>query len=68
MNTTIFTTVATLQAVEVEINGIKQWRWIVTSFEDDSFQNGKAIDTCEYAETKDKLLKPAIRQPTKSNI
>lgn len=56
MGTTIFTNGAFLQAVEVEINGVKQWRWIVTSFEDESFQNGMPIDVCESAETKEKLF------------
>lgn len=60
MEATIYTTGATLQAIEVEINGVKQWRWVVTSFEDDSYQNGKTIDICEYAESKDKLLKSTI--------
>lgn len=57
MNTTIFTTGATLQAVEVKINGVKQWRWVVIGFEDDSFQNGKTIDVCEYADDQKGLLK-----------
>jgi len=40
---TIFSTGVELQAEECIINGITQWRWIATSFEDDSYLNGNVI-------------------------
>lgn len=54
--TEIFTTGAFLEAVEVEINGEKQWRWIVTKFEDESFLDREAIDVYTYANSQDKLF------------
>ncbi len=45
-----------LQAVEVEINGQKQWRWVATNFEGDIYQNGKQIDIFTHADTFEKLF------------
>lgn len=33
----IFTNGAFLTPIQIAIHGIKQWRWVVTSFEDESF-------------------------------
>ncbi|MDO4783240.1 MAG: hypothetical protein Q4A09_08525 [Capnocytophaga felis] len=56
----IFSTGVHLQAIEVIIGGIKQWRWIVVGFEDDSFINGKTIDVFEYANSKEELFQEKI--------
>lgn len=53
--TEVFTTGAFVKPIEVEINGVKQWRWIVDRFEDDSFANGKVVDVYEYTNTEAKL-------------
>ena len=48
-----------LQACELEINGKKQWRWIATNIEGDTFQDGKTINVYTYAETmKDLFICP----------
>lgn len=54
---TIFSTGVYLQAVEVEINGRKQWRWIAVGFEDDTFFNGQLVDIYDYADNFDDLFK-----------
>lgn len=56
MNGTIFSTGVFLKAIEVEINGIKQWRWIAVGFEDENFSNGESIDVYEYANSYEKLF------------
>ncbi len=53
---TIFSTGVELQAEECIINGITQWRWIATSFEDDSYLNGNVIIPLEYAVNPDNLI------------
>ncbi|MEA3464344.1 MAG: hypothetical protein U9R14_04730 [Patescibacteria group bacterium] len=55
IKTTIFSNGVILQAVECIINGKKQWRWIVNSFEYDSFLNGKLINPVEYGTKQDNL-------------
>ena len=35
---------------------MKQWRWVATGFEDDSFLNGKAINPVEYADKQNDLV------------
>ena len=52
----IFSTGVVLESVECIINGQKQWRWIVTRFEDESFFDGNPINPIEYATEKDKLI------------
>lgn len=52
----IFATGVKLEAIEVEINGVRQWRWIATGFEDDTFIDGKRIDVFTYSETKENLI------------
>lgn len=56
MEDTIFTTGAFLKAVEVEINGIKQWRWVAEDFTDENFQGGKSIDVYTYADNLKDLI------------
>lgn len=51
MENTIFTTGAFLKAVEVEINGIKQWRWVAEDFTDENFQDGKSVAVYTYADS-----------------
>jgi hypothetical protein len=53
----IFSTGVHLQAVEVEINGKKQWRWIAVGFEDDTYFDGEIIDVNDYANTFEGLFK-----------
>lgn len=55
----IFATGVFLQPCEVEINGKKQWRWIATCFEDDSFQDGQSVDVNVYASSLDDLYTPS---------
>lgn len=56
-NDTIFTTGAHLRAFEVEINGKKQWRWIVVGQEDDAYHDDDdVIDVYDYADTFDGLF------------
>lgn len=52
----IFATGVFLQAIEVEINGMKQWRWIAVGFEDDTYFDGKTIDVYDYANSFDGLI------------
>ena len=56
-NDKIFSTGAYLQAVEVKIGEIKQWRWLVVGFEEDSFFNGETIDLNDYANSIEGLVK-----------
>lgn len=53
---TIFTTGAYLRAFEVEINGIKQWRWIVVGQEDEAYYDGNPIDIFDYANSFEGLF------------
>lgn len=55
----IFTTGAHLQAIEIEINGKKQWRWVVVGFEDDTYFEGEVIDVYDYANSFEGLIKEA---------
>ncbi len=52
----IFATGVFLQAIEVEINGKKQWRWVAVDFEDDTYFDGKPIDIYTYADSFEKLV------------
>lgn len=54
--TTIFSTGVFLESFECIINGKKQWRWIAVNFEDESFLDGKAINSIEYADKREKLI------------
>lgn len=56
----IFTTGAFLKAIEIDINGKRQIRWIVTQFEDDSFENGELIIPFESADSEEKLIEEKI--------
>ena len=56
-NDTIYTVGAFLKPVQVEINGKKQWRWIVVGFEDSTFSDGKEIEVYDYSDTIEGLLK-----------
>lgn len=53
----VFATGVHLQAIEVEINNQKQWRWVAVGFEDDTYFDGKAIDIYDYAASFEKLFK-----------
>lgn len=55
-DTEAFTNGAYIEAVEVKINGRRQWRWIVTGFEDDSYQDGERVDINTSADTLDGLF------------
>jgi len=54
----IYTTGALVHPVEMkDYNGSHVWRWVVSSFEDDSYLDGKICDPVESAETCENLLK-----------
>lgn len=53
----VFATGVFLQAVEVEIDGQMQWRWIATRFEDETYLEGESIDLYTYANSFEGLLK-----------
>ncbi len=55
-NSKIFSNGVFLQAFEVEIDGIKQWRWIAVGFEDDSYFDGQIIDIYDYANSFEGLI------------
>lgn len=48
-NDYLFTIGAFIKPVKVTINNKEQWRWIVTSFEDQTFFDGNEIDVYDYA-------------------
>lgn len=54
--TTIFSIGVYLQSVECIVGGKKQWRWVATGFEEESFLNGQAINPIEYAEKQEGLV------------
>jgi hypothetical protein len=56
-NSKIFATGVHLQAIEVEIDGKKQWRWLAVGFEDDSYCDGEVIDVYDYATSFEGLFK-----------
>ena len=49
VNDSLFTIGAFIKPVKVVINNVEQWRWIVTSFEDQTFLDGNEIDVYPYA-------------------
>jgi hypothetical protein len=53
----LFTTGAFIIPVEIEVNGVAQWRWIVEAFVDDTFYDGEIYNAPDYANTKENLLK-----------
>lgn len=53
----IFSSGVFLKAFEIEINGKKQWRWIVVGIEDDCYFNGEIINVNDYANTFEGLIK-----------
>ena len=52
----IFCNGAFLQPCHVEINGIKQWRWVLVGAEDDSYLGGNRVDIYDYADSLQGLL------------
>ena len=56
MNKCIWCNDVELIALEVEINGKKQWRWVANNFEGEIYQNGKPVDVFTYADTFDNLF------------
>lgn len=56
-NDKVFATGVFLQAFEVEINGVKQWRWLAVGFEDDTYFEDKTIDLYDYANSFEGLIK-----------
>lgn len=59
----IFTTGAFVKPIEVEINGVKQWRWIVDRFEDfsDNYFDGDCVSVYDYADSYEKLFRKDYR-------
>jgi len=56
-NDKIFCTGAFLKPVEVEINGRKQWRWVLVGSEDSSFLDGDEVMIYDHAPTLHGLLR-----------
>lgn len=57
MKNGIFSTGVYLEEVECVINGCKQWRWVATRFEDDSYnRNGELVNPFEYSDSHDGLI------------
>lgn len=56
-NDQIYATGVFLQAVELVIEGKRQWRWIAVGFEDDTYFDGKTIDIYDYADSFEGLFK-----------
>jgi hypothetical protein len=52
----LFTIGAFIKPMKVVINGIEQWRWIVTSLEDQTFLNGNEIEVYDYADKLEDLV------------
>ncbi|HRP92572.1 MAG: hypothetical protein IT276_01755 [Ignavibacteriaceae bacterium] len=52
----LFTIGAFIKPMKVVINNIEQWRWIVTSLEDQTFLNGNEIEVCDYADNLEDLV------------
>ncbi|MDA8014734.1 MAG: hypothetical protein MPK09_03850 [Gammaproteobacteria bacterium] len=57
-NDKVFCIGAFLQPLEVEINGHKQWRWVLAGSEDSSFLDGEEVMIYDYAPTLQGLLMP----------
>ncbi len=54
-NDALFTIGAFIKPVKVTINNKEQWRWIVTSLEDQTFLNGNEIEVYDYSDTLEKI-------------
>lgn len=52
----LFTIGAYIKPVKIIINNKEQWRWIVTSFEDQTFLDGNEIDIYDYADNLEGLI------------
>ena len=55
-NDSLFTIGAFIKPMKVMINDIEQWRWIVTSLEDQTFLNGNEIEVNDYADKLEDLI------------
>jgi hypothetical protein len=60
-NKRIFATGAFVEAFEIELHGIKQWRWIMTGQEAETFSNGKEIEVHDYATTFEELFVKQVK-------
>lgn len=56
-NSKVFATGVYLQAVEVQINGKKCWRWVAVGFEDNTYFDGNIIDIYDYADSFEGLFR-----------
>ncbi len=52
----IFTNGAFVTPVKVKMDGVDEWRWVESTFEDDSFYNGKSVNPIESAKKTNNLL------------
>lgn len=57
-NDSFYTTGALIKPVKVIINNQEQWRWIVTSFEDQTFFDKNEFDLYTYANDIENLIIP----------
>ncbi len=56
-NDSLFTNGAFIKPVKVTINNKEQWRWIVTSLEDQTFLNGNEIEVYDHSDTLENLIR-----------
>lgn len=52
----LFTIGAFIKPMKVVINGNEQWRWIVTSIEDQTFLDGNEIQVSDYSDKLENLV------------
>ncbi len=52
----IFTTGAFLVPIKIKVDHAEIWRWIVDSFEDDSFSEGEMCNPLEHADEEVQLV------------
>lgn len=57
LNKTIYSTGVFLEAMNVEINGIKEIRWVATSFEEKNFQDGLSKEVKITAKNFTEIIK-----------
>lgn len=58
----VYTTGAFLKPIQIDIDGEKQWRWVVIGFEDSSFLDGEDIGLYDYADNIESLVKEGYRE------
>ncbi|KAF0151003.1 MAG: hypothetical protein FD143_2339 [Ignavibacteria bacterium] len=52
----LFTIGAFIKPMKVVSNNVEQWRWVVTSLEDQTFLDGNEIEVFDYADKLEDLV------------